>query len=168
MKTNKKYRIFGIPVFDIVIVLVILALLLGAYLILFSKGKTTSTQATTKIKYTLVYEGCLSSTVHNIKTGDVIKDFTTNFEVGKITSFREEPYVSYSFDAKDAKAVKTEFADRKNIVVEVEADAIITDSTTKVNDVQIYLSKEFDTRSAGIAGSAVVTKLDIGDGRGDK
>ncbi len=160
----KKYRLFGkIPVFDLVVILVVVLSAVVCYKVFFSgnsKDVVTVTEMKT-IKYTVEFSN-LSNLIDGIpELGEVVYDKNTNFEVGKVVYSETEPAVVYAMNELTGESVKTVYDDRQTIRIVVEAIANVSDISTTVNDVRLGIGRTLTLNMPSLCASGVVKNIEI-------
>ena len=160
----RKYRLFGkIPVFDVVLVVVLLVFAFFAYKVLAgSKTATTYFESETKdIVLTVKFRNHSSALKSDVKAGETVIDSITNTVLGKSLSYKEEPYVIYDSDSIDGKTVATTCEDRKNIILQFSAKANMSDSGTDISGIKIGIGKTLSLSMPSLCSSGVITNIEV-------
>ena len=120
---DEKGRLFGkINVIDLGVVLLVLVIILGAFLFVFS-DETGITAEEFSVRYTLRVSDVRDWTVNNIRVGDTV--FSSGTEAGTIISMTTHPHETIL--SGNGKIWRTLVPDRYVIYVEIEATATISD-----------------------------------------
>lgn len=159
----KKYRIFGkIPVFDVVIVaLVLIAGIIFYNVFMSSKSGEVLVKTETKtVRYTVEFLN-ISNMIDGVpKEGDKVYETDGNYEIGKVVSAREKPFVNYSYNEETGEVSSTEYTDRRTISVVVEAKASVSERATEINSVKIGLGKTMTINMPSLCALGVIVDME--------
>lgn len=160
----KKYKLFGkIPIFDIIIVLVIVvALLVVGKVFMSSKtGQSVSSTKVNTIRYTVEFQN-ISAMVDGVAdVGEKVRDVETSTEMGKVVSAQSKPYSVTMPDMVTGEAVTTVQSDRQNIEVVIEASATVSDSGISVNGIRFGVGRTVGISMTSLSGSAIVRNIEV-------
>ena len=127
---DEKGRLGGkLSVIDLVIILLILVVVIGAYMNLFVLTPTTITIEAAPVRYTLQISHVREWAMHNIRAGDAL--FSAGTYVGTIQSVRAEPFETLV--QSESHAWWGEVPARYTVFVEVLATATVTDGRFMVS-----------------------------------
>ncbi len=160
----KNYKLFGkIPIFDIIIVIVLFAVIIvGASIFLSSKSGQNATSVEKKtIRYTVEFQNISKMIESNVTAGDKVRYRPTDTEVGKVVSAQSKPYYVLGMDTVTGEAVKSILDDRQCVEVVIEATAKIEDSGISVEDMRFGLGRTIDLVTPGITGTCIVRDIEI-------
>lgn len=162
-KDMKKYKLFGkIPVFDLIIILVLIAVGFAAVrIVLTSKSGNAYLNSESKtVRYTIDFYN-LSMLVKGVpEPGEHVYDSLTNNEIGKVVSVTTRPFVSYSFNMETGETVATEYTDRQFVTIVVEAVATISDRETQINNIRIGMGKVITVNMPSLCASGVIIEIE--------
>ena len=155
----RKYKLFGkIPVFDVILVILIVALIIFAFM--FFKNNKMLPVETKPIRYTLELKN-LSNTVDSMpQAGETVKDVKTNNAIGTVISSEWLEQTGNWYSAETGETVKSEFPDRHTVRVVVEAKADISDQGILVNNVRLSVTGQINARMPSLASSAIVMSIE--------
>lgn len=121
-----KYKLFGkIPVVDILVVLVLVAVMAAALWLLTRNEVQQQTGADAQVEQTYPFTAVFMVSDTAVKNVDLIEVGDELYlkggtYVGKVTAVRSEPYVEYNTDALTGEQVGTELGDRANVYLTVD------------------------------------------------
>ena len=159
----RKYKLFNIiPVFDIVIVLLIVCVaLVGLKVFKGSNTAETIKESEQKtIRYTLEFENISSEVNSNVEVGQKVRDLITNVEMGTVVSFESYPYVQLDMDMHTGELAQTVYQDRKSVKVVVEAVAEVSKRATTINNVNIGLGRVYKFTLPKLSGDAIIRNIE--------
>ena len=146
---DSKGRLFGkISVIDIAVIIVVLFLCAAVYMRFFVLETTSKTADTNTIRYSVMAYSLRDCMVDNIKVGDDLYEAVGNTYVGKITNIEKTESKSWNTKEDGTYALGT-LEDRYDLIIDVEADGIITDGRYFVNrtyEISANIEKEFYTK----------------------
>jgi len=160
----KKYKLFGkIPIFDIVIVLmlVVAALVVGKVFMSSKTGQTVSTSNVNTIRYTVEFQN-VSAMVDGVPDADEkVRDIETSTEIGKVISSQVRPYSITTCNMVTGEPATTVQKDRQNIEVVIEATATVSDMGISVNGIRFGVGRTLGLSMTSLSGSAIVRNIEI-------
>lgn len=158
----RKYKLFGkIPIFDLVIIIVLIAVAFLGYKILNTSksGESITGTEIKKVSYKIEFQN-LSEQVDGVPDiGEKIFDFNTNTELGTVVSAESKPYVMYDYNSVTGEAVKTEYKDRVTICVVVESNASVSAKATEINGTKIGIGKNMTFNMPSLCASGIITNI---------
>lgn len=160
----KKYKLFGkIPYFDILIVLIIIAVAFVAGKVFMSSktGQTVSTSNVSKIKYIVEFQNISTSVDGVPDAGEKVRDIETSTEIGKVISSQVKPYSVTTCNMITGEPVTTIQQDRQNIEVVIESTATVSDMGISVNGIRFGLGRTIGISMTSISGSAIVRNIEV-------
>ena len=146
MIIDKKGKLFGkISIVDILIIFIIIAAALGVY---YKFGKTGASPILTKtdpVEITMFMESVPEYVVKSIEVGDVVKDRQQNILLGKVTSVKVGPDITYYPD-KDGIVRVSSKQGYVSVTITVEGQGLYSDTGVTINGLEYYVYKAFETR----------------------
>lgn len=159
----KKYRLFGkIPVFDVILiaVLAIAAVLLYNVFMSSKSGEVIVNSETKTVRYTVEFKN-ISNTISSLpQPGEKIFETEGNYEVGRVISAEEKPFINYSYNDETGEPVSTKYEDRRTISVVVEAKATVSDRATEINNVTIGLGRSKTFNMPSLCATGVIVNIE--------
>lgn len=159
----KNYKLFNkIPIFDVVLVAVILLLGIFCINVFFSSDSGKSVSATKKqvIRITAEYVD-VSSRIDCVPVaGEKVRDSATNTEIGTVVSAKSSPYVAITMDTITGQLVKTPCTDRQNVEIVIEASADMSDKGILINNINIGLGRTYSFTMPSVIGNCVVRNIE--------
>ena len=160
----KKYKLFGkIPIFDILIILILVALVfvVGKIFISSKTGQNVSNSKVNTIRYTVEFQN-ISAMVDGIAdVGEKVRDIETSTEIGTVVSSQSNPYSVTLPDMVTGEAVTSVQKDRQNIEVVIEASATVSDTGISVNGIRFGLGRTIGISMTSLSGTAIVRNIEI-------
>ncbi len=159
MLIDKKGRIFGkISIVDIIIVLLLIVIVVFG--IRFFKTNDKSASAT-KIQYTVQINKVKEDVYNAIQDNTAVYDSVKNTPLGTVVSHSKKPYEITSVDSINGKYIKNTLPGLYNVLITIEADSYITDSSIKVGKNIIRVNGRLDINTKDILGTTYVVGLKI-------
>lgn len=160
--TDEKGRRSGrINILDLLIVLVIIALAGGVYIKFFAKENKAAVQ-TTKVKYDIEVKNVNKDYVDAINAGDPIRDSVKGNNLGIVQDKKVYPASSINMDIENGKFVKVAIPDLYDVMLTIEADAIVSPRDILVDGADIRVGKKLFVKGKGYANTCFVMKVSIG------
>jgi len=160
----RNYKLFGkIPIFDIVVVVVLIAVaFLGFKVFMSSKTGQTVTETQYKtIRYTVEFQN-LSKMVDGLpEAGEKVRYEKTNSDIGVVVSSESKPYEVSTPNLITGERVTSVYEDRQNVEVVIEATASVSDKGISVNGVYFGMGRSFTILMPSISGQAYVKNIEI-------
>lgn len=158
----KKYRLFGkIPIFDIIVIAVIIAVaVVGTKIINTSKsGQSYISSEKKNIVLTFSFNNMSSQIICEPEIGEKVIDNTTNNVIGTVISAKTEPALVYDYSSITGEAVATTHDDRKTMILEVSAVATVSDVCTEINGVMVGIGKGITLSMPSVCSTGVITNI---------
>lgn len=158
----KKYRLFGkIPVFDIVLIAVLLAIAFVCFNIFSSSnsGSVITSSETKTIEYKVEFTNLSDRISNNPAIGEKVYDNSTNSNVGAVVAVDESNYIMIGYNNETGETVSTEMTDRKNIILVVKTQAVISDMGIDVNGVKLGIGRVLTFNMPSLCASGVITEI---------
>lgn len=160
----KKYRLFGkIPVFDLVVVIILIVTAILGYKII-NSSKSGNAYLGTEIKDVVVtvrFSNSPTLVKAQPVVGEKVIDNTTNTHLGEVLSYEEKPYVLYDAHSENGQVVSTVCEDRKNIFVKFNAKANMSDSGSDINGIRIGIGKTLTFSMPSLCALGVITNIEV-------
>ncbi len=159
----RNYKLFGkIPIFDIIIVLVlVVAAVVGVSVLNTSKSGVAYTTTVSKDIILTVRFGNISEQVVTMpKAGELVVDDGTNTNIGTVVSVAKEPYVMHDFNSVTGEPVSTIYNDRYNLFVTIKANAKVSEAATEINGVKVGLGKSMVFSMPSICTGGIITNIE--------
>ena len=166
---NRKYRLFNkIPVVDILIVAVLIAVFCAAVWVLTREDVQTQTGAVAQadeypVTVTFFVNRTASENTAKVQVGDTI--YTgSHVELGKVTKVEVGPYISYGIDTTgDGARIPTEVEGYSSIAFTVEGKATSSSNRgTYVGKQRLAYGAGFTIVSEKVTWKAKVIDLEVG------
>jgi len=159
---DNKGRLFGkISVIDLAIILLVIAVAIGAYIKFMVAPQTAVTIEAAPAQYTLEIQNVRDWAMHNIREGDQV--FVTGVYVGTITSVTYGPHEATR--RGEGSVFRATVPERFNVWLEIEATATVNDGRVMISrTVPMAMGNsptDFDTRYASFY--AIVREIHIGE-----
>lgn len=133
MRKKKNGKLFGvINPLDLLVILLIVALAAGAYYKFKVSDKTSTNVAMTPVTYTVEIKKVRNYVFENVKEGDLLYDKTSGNCIGTITKIDGGP-AKEPVNMTDGTMVMAEVENRYDVLLTVEAEAVVNDSGHFVN-----------------------------------
>lgn len=159
----KKYRLFGkIPVFDVIIVAVILIAGIIFYNVFMTSksGEVLVKSETKTIRYTIDFLN-ISNMIDGVPdVGEKVYETATNYEMGKVISAETKPFINYSFNENTGEPTSTKYDDRQTITVVVESKATVSERATEINGAKIGLGKTMTFNMPSLCAMGVIVNME--------
>ena len=155
----RKYRLFGkIPVFDVILVLLIAAVVVFAFMF-FKRNDMMPTESRT-IRYVLELKNINNAIESMPQEGETVTDGKANIAIGTVVSSESIEYASNWFNAETGEVYRNVLSDRHTVRVVVEAKANISDQGIFVNNVRISVASQVSARMPSLSSNAVVMSIE--------
>lgn len=158
-KVEGEPKMKRVNVLDIFIILLVLIVCVFGYSYV-KKDNAIITPNTEKIIYTIKTTNSSMNAYNLIQENTVIYDGAKNYNIGKIVKKEYEPTIVYGVDEKNKEVVVTEKAKEIDILITIEADAIMTDRSIFVGDYEIKIGKEAYVKGKGYAGAGYIVSIE--------
>jgi len=135
---DEKGRLFGrVNLFDLMVILLILALIGGAsYKYLYLDKKVTLNES--DITVTLWIEDIRQVTVDTIKVGDVVREYDSNLVFGKIVKKEVKPHYEQVATA-DGKIVNSEVEGKYDVYITLECRGIASNNAISIASKEVKI-----------------------------
>lgn len=155
----RKYRLFGkIPVFDVILILLIAAVVVFAFM--FFKRNDMMPAESRTIRYVLELKNINNAIESMPQQGETVTDGKTNIAIGTVVSSESIEYASNWFNAETGEVYRNVLSDRHTVRVVVEAKANISDQGIFVNNVRISIASQISARMPSLSSTAVVMSIE--------
>ena len=160
---DKNGRLFGkISIIDLLIVVVILAILAGAYMILFGGSSPIEIAAEgTTIRYQVEMQHETETFSKQPSIGGSVFNSSKNYGIGSLVDIE-------IYEAMDTvENVMTGTFDRVSmpgfydVILTIEAQAVVTDSTIKIGQQEVRIGEKIPVKGKGFADYGYVVGLQI-------
>lgn len=158
----RKYRLFGkINIFDIVLVVVCVALLYGLYLFAIPRQVDAATGRT--IRFTLEFLDRPEGFYAQIEPGIVVVDSVLDRDLGHVVKTYNLPFWREANDLENHIVRRGLVEGREFTYIVIETIANVCDFETEVNQVRIAINRQISVRSRDFSGSGFITHLEFLD-----
>jgi hypothetical protein len=141
MLLDKKGKLFGkISIVDVLVILLIIAVAGGLYYKFGKSGTVTPFTQTQTVQVTLSLESVNQYIANNIKEGDIVQDRVQNITMGKVTSVKTGPDVSYFLNS-NGLTIKGSKDGYCSLTVTFEGQGLYKDTGVTFGGVEYYLNK---------------------------
>ena len=145
---------------DIAIILVVVAIVFGAYYYLSSEKIIHTGDDDATYSYQLRISRVEKNIVDEINKNDVIFDSAKLIEIGKISNVEVKPHADVYADTINGGYTKQVNEELFDIVITVEsANASLKDGTVYVNNYELFIGKNCFVRGDNFANSATVVAM---------
>lgn len=134
-------------VIDALVILLVIAVGLGAYFLFFRKNSDVIDEASAesvRIRYVLQVNELSAEYADNVKVGECVIDYGTHTGAGNITAVGDEPYVYVGHDKTTGQQKLTTVEDYVNLYITVEGDATMKNELYYINDTAVYVGRRLD------------------------
>jgi len=137
-------RRFRFNIIDLLIILVVVAVGLVAYLVFFKADPPAPVDEMekAKIRYVLQVSQLSADFADNIEVGESVYDKDAGGVAGEIVAVDPKPYYYIGHDKVDGGQVRTLDEDYVNLYITVEADATVVDELYRVNKTNVHIGKK--------------------------
>lgn len=160
MIIDNRGKLFGkVSIVDLLIIVIIVAGLLGAY---YKFGRTDSLNIiakTEKVSISFYMEDLPGFVAESIKVGDVVKDRMSSVLIGKVTSVEIGPDTIYLPNA-EGKVVVSSKPGYVSIKVTAEGQGVYSNEGVSFSNVDYYVNKIFDLRVGKTNIAPRITSID--------
>ncbi len=156
-----KKKIFGINLFDIVILAIIVVLAGGVY-VFTHKEKVVETK---KLRYTLELADNPAGFSKDINIGDRLTDNVKNYNMGTVVDFEVVPCTKITNDYVNSAIVESVVPDKENVIITVEANVTESANEYKVDgNYYVRAGREVSVKGNGYAGIGYILTVDRQEG----
>lgn len=147
---------FKINIFDIIIVVLVLAVAGGLY----AYTHRDTVIETKKLEYVVEINDCAEGFSENIKIGAKITDGLKNYNMGTVTEVSAEPYTVSVANTDEGRFVESEVGGRERVLLTISANVTETDSNYAVDGYYVVKAgKEVFVRGEGFAGEGYIVSV---------
>ena len=157
----RKYKLFGkIPIFDVVVVLVLLVIVFIGYKVVNSSkmGVNYTTREPKEIIFTAVFDNISEQITDLPEIGEKVLDDATNTTLGTVCAVKKEAYTMHDFDS-EGNLIETPCPDRYTLVVDIKTTANISEVSTEINGTKIGLGKIFILTMPSLSTTAYISDI---------
>lgn len=158
-KVLKEPKKKHINLLDVIVILVALVLGIVGYSFM-KKGGVTTVSNTEKVVYQIRTNKSMPEIYDYIQEGSAIYDSIKNYHIGKIIGKEYEWSKEYGVNQETGEMVETEFQDKMDIILTIEADATITERNISVGDYILKVGNEAYIKGKGYAGIGYVIAIE--------
>lgn len=145
--------------FDIIFVVVILAVAVAAYLISHDSG--TRGQATVSRSYILELTQLQEGMESCVAVGDTVTDNIKNYEIGTVTDIQVVPYTSAATDEEAGVVKQAAMQGYISLQLTIEADTVETESEiSTVSGYTLRVGASVSCTVGSLKGSGYILQLD--------
>ncbi len=157
----QKFRL-RLNLFDTVIL--ILALVIGAVILLFSAGEDVSAlpdSNTTTATYTIRLQNAVPQITDQAQVGDALEDAVRNLNLGNVVSATYNPSPLHLFDEETQRFVVVDSPDYVDMDIVVSCPAsLVEDAITLSSGYAIRSGQSIYVRGPGYMGSGIILSID--------
>ena len=155
-------KIKRLNILDAIIVLIVLVACVFGYFYINKSENTIIPDSTTKVVYQIRTMDSLPETYEMIEEGTTLYDSVKNYVIGTIVKKESLPSERYSYNTKTGEFVKTELPQDSitDILLTVEADAVITDQNISIGDYIIKIGQNAYIKGKGYAGIGYIVSIE--------
>lgn len=150
-----------IGIIDILIVLVIVSGVLYVLKPFSKKGEIT--KSNTEIEYTFETIEVGQEFINQLEIGKDVYDSNKNYYLGKIKSFNVVPFRDKFEDTKNGTITLVDVPNQYNVLIDVEAKAVISNDTIIVDGEEIRVGLYIPVKGKGFASYGYIVKIERGD-----
>ncbi len=140
-------RKFTFNIIDALIIVLVLAVGLGAYLLFFRENSDAIEDAiaeNVKIRYVLQVNELPAEYADNIQTGECVIDYGTHTSAGDVVAIGSEDFVYVGYDKTTGQQKLTPIKELVNLYITVEGEATMKNEMYYVNDTAVYVGRRLD------------------------
>lgn len=152
--SNEKKK-FKINIVDLLVVIVVIALIGGAYLKFSKYNVKTDASSEETILYTIDVLNVRDYSVNAYRSGDVVYDALTGVNIGVIQNIEETEAVSYEIN-EEGKVVKVTNPYRKDLKIFLETPGTVENNAYYANksiELKVNSQKAIETKYAKTTGT---------------
>lgn len=143
-------------VFDIVIVIVVIAIAGGIY----AFTHRTKAMETQLLRYSLELNECPEGFSQHIKVGDSITDNVKNYNMGIITSIEARPSIRLGEDKINGNIIESTLEGKETVILVVEANVVEDGADFKVDGGYVVKAgKDVSVKGNGYAGRGYILTI---------
>ena len=143
-------------VFDIVIVIVVIAIAGGIY----AFTHRTKAMETQLLRYSLELNECPEGFSQNIKVGDSLIDNVKNYNMGIITSVEARPSIRLGEDKINGNIIESTLEGKETVILVVEANVVEDGADFKVDGGYVVKAgKDVSVKGNGYAGRGYILTI---------
>lgn len=156
----EKKRKWGI--LDIIVILGVLVVIGGAvfYFTHNSVGDSAMSSGTCDITYVLEFKDAPADIEDRIVIGDEIYEAEAGVLIGTVEAVEIRPYVIDEYKSETGMMGEAEVEDLHNAQITVSASAVVSESATTVNDVDVMVGSGVNFYTSTFGGSGYCVKLE--------
>ena len=158
MNTQTTKKIFKLNFFDILLV-VLAVLVIGAASVIFLSARSSGTDATVPVEYTVVVKDIPAQMKIRTKAGENVYNTIQPANIGKITTVQRSLAYYDAFNHETETTVHAQYSDIYNVTFTVRADAQKTQSYYQVGNLKIGIGAEVHFRTSNFVGYGYVTSV---------
>ena len=140
-------RKFSFNIIDAVIIILVLAVGLGAYFLFFRENSGAIEDAiaeNVKIRYVLQVNELPAEYADNIQVGECVMDYGAHASAGDVVAVGSEDYVYVGYDKTTGQQKLTPVKELVNLYVTVEGEATMKNEMYYINDTAVYVGRRLD------------------------
>jgi len=164
---DRRWRLFGrVSLIDVLLVALFAAVI--AFMITISRPAEAAADTPQSGNFTFTVElSCKDAGYEdNVEIGARVYDNLKGIYLGTVRDVEVRPYKSLASDQQAGIWRESEVEGLNFVYVTVEGDAVRTDMTTTVNDVEVVVGKELFIRSGRFASGGYCVKTEYREGAG--
>lgn len=150
-----------IGIIDIIIIVIIIAM--GFYLVKSFKSKGNIAKTTTPIVYTFEASNVGQEFIDQIEIGKDVYNSQKNYYIGKIKDFEVLPYREEHEDTKNGVINLVEIPDKYVVLIDIEANAVISDDVILVDKEQIRVGLRLPIKGKSFASYGYIVGVERGN-----
>ena len=144
---DKKYKLFGkLSLFDIIIILALIAAIIFAVYFLFMPKATGDTA---QVTYKVLLEKQPYGLDKNISAGDKVYNQTDNYEMGEIISFTTKEYEDAVYNEKTGTAQMQKYPEKQTIELIIKGNFTNREDRYYYNDTGLSSNTQINLVSKG-------------------
>lgn len=164
MEKRKKLKFFNL--FDIIVILVALALLMALF---FAKKGGQQTDAgedsVGTVTYTLELTGMQNNAAELVKAGDKLTDKIKKYDIGTVVSVKVETSITQVEDYENGRIIDVPVSSQQTAVIVMEAPCVETNSRITVGGGYVVrVGASANVRGPGYAGTGYIIDIERGNG----
>ena len=146
MIIDNKGKLFGkVSIVDLLIVVILIAGLLGAYYKFGRHDSTGIIGKTQKVTMTFFQEDIQGYVADDIKVGDIVKDRQNSVVLGKVTDVKIGADIMF-YPNSDGKVTQSSKPGYVSIQITVEGQGDLSNTGATFSNVDYYVNKQFELR----------------------
>ncbi len=160
LKDKKGSQSGRFNILDLLIIVAIIVLIGGVYIKFFT-GQSKAAVQTTKVRYDIEVRNINKDFLDAIQPGDPIRDSVKGNNLGRVLDKAVYPASTINMDIESGRFVKEMVPDLFDVMISIEADAVVTPRDILVDGSDIRVGKKLFVKGKGYANTCFVMRVGL-------